>query len=436
MSALRGTGPLQPPSRVEEERAEWRREALFYALGPSVAPIRKSKNQNPKSKKGKVYPRVCGGINDPPRSHALPAASGRQKKHSIRSPARFSACSCLPKKATCRALLQPLYWLPWWRGFLSRHGCLLPKLPAERTLEENAHVALFICICTSCSFMEDPTPESTPWWGTFSLGEGTGGCWEVGPTTLWLYRSANDWRIIHRQTNDPTATDPMVNRSAVRLPVSEAEMNEVLATEDPEIQTTRYSFQKTESQITLEPVLADRPVVSRPEHPLYVPTGESVTLYLSTPVWIRIELKESERQLQEVPSHRMSDTWLGPSTLDGELCYATRTSGRLRLEHLPVRLHRAITPLRIENRAEDSLLLERVQLPAEHLALYRTTDEYLWTNAVSMSRITGTEGASVNIEKGPPKDIQGAARIQEPRREAKKGLFTSTFRTVGALFGS
>ncbi len=284
--------------------------------------------------------------------------------------------------------------------------------------------------------MEDPTPASTPWWGAFSLEEDTGGCWKVGPSTLWLYRTATDWRVMHRLSRDPTAADPMVNRSEVVVPVPDAEMADVLAGEDEELQTSRYSFHRSESRVVLQPALADRPVVSRPEHPLYVPTGEAVTLYLSTPLWIRIELEESGRLLQEVPSHRMSDTWLGASTLEGELCYATRTSGRLRLEQLPVRLHRAITPLRIENRAEDSLFLERVQLPAEHLALYRTPDDYLWTNAVSMNRITGTEGASVDIKKGPPKDITGAKRVQEPRKETKAGLFTSTFRTFGAFFGS
>lgn len=258
----------------------------------------------------------------------------------------------------------------------------------------------------------------------------------MGPSTLWLYRTATDWRVIHRLSRDPTATDPMVNRSEVVLPAPEVDMEEVLSRKDEDLQTSRYSFHQTESRIVLHPVLADRPVVSRPEHPLYVPSGEAVTLYLSTPLWIRIELEESGRQLQEVPTHRMSDTWLGASTLEGELCYATRTSGRLQLKHLPVRFHRAITPLRIENPAEESLFLERVQLPAEHLALYRTPDNYLWTNAVSMNRITETEGASVDIKKGPPKDVEGAKRVQEPRKETKSGLFTSTFRTFGAFFGS
>lgn len=283
---------------------------------------------------------------------------------------------------------------------------------------------------------ESSLDPASPWWGTFEVEEGTGGCWEIGPSTLWLYRSTNDWRVYHRLTNDPTATDPMVNRSAVTLPLSEADMEDVFASEDQELQTSRYSFHRTEARVVLRPALADRPVVSRPEHALYVPSGEAVTMYLSTPLWIRIELEESGRHLQEVPSHRMSDTWFGASTLEGELCYATRTAGRLRLDRLPVRLHRAITPLHIKNQADDSLLLERVQLPVEHLALYRTPGDDLWTNAVSMSRVTGTEGASVNIEGGAPTDIQEAERVQEPRKETKKGLFTSTFRTVGAFFGS
>ncbi len=284
--------------------------------------------------------------------------------------------------------------------------------------------------------MDVPPAESvTPWWGTYTLEEDEGGQWEIGPSTVWLYRSARDWRVIHRPSTAATSTDPMEHRSRVTVPVPTAEMDEVLHADEPDWKTDRYSVRRTAAQVTLAPALADRPVVSRPEHPLHVPPGESVTLYLSTALWVRVVLPDRDGWLHEMPSHRMSDTWFGASTREGTLCYATRTAGRLQLDKLPLRLHRAVTPLHVRNRAAEALDLERVQLPAPHLSLYRAPSDTLWTNAVSMRHTTAGEGATVTIDEGPPSAVPEAERVQPPREPNRKGLFTSTFSAFGALFG-
>lgn len=279
-------------------------------------------------------------------------------------------------------------------------------------------------------------PEPTPWWGSVSLDVETGGRWAVGPSTLWLYRTDREWRVIHRPSPNAGAADPMANRSDRTAPLPMEEITPLLDADEDTLHTSRYSFGETEPRISVQPALADRPVVSRPEHPLYVPPDESVTLYLSTALWIRITLPDSDRRLQEVPSFRMSDTWFGASTVDGEFCYATRTAGRLRLEHLPRRFHRAVTPLRIRNTAPDPLALERVQLPVQHLALYTTPNHQFWTQAVTMTRSADQDGANVQVRSGPPADAHEAELLQEPRESTRKGLFTSTFSAVGTLFAS
>jgi hypothetical protein len=240
--------------------------------------------------------------------------------------------------------------------------------------------------------------------------------------------------LIYRASWDLQSTDPMMDRSRATVPVGDEEMAERMAGEEEGDKISRYTFGQTESRMALEPALADRPVVSRPENPLHVPSGETVTLYISTPLWMRVALPESDRVLEEFASHRMSDTWLGPSPVEGELCYATRTSGRLRLESLPYRLHRAVTPLQIKNRAKDTLLLERVQLPVPHLALYREPNA-LWTQAVRMTRSEGSQGADIRVKDGPPAEANAAEQIQAPRDEQKSGLVTSSFRAFGAFFG-
>lgn len=283
--------------------------------------------------------------------------------------------------------------------------------------------------------MDDAPGDTVPWWGSVSLSVYEGGRWEIGPSTLWVYRSSHDWRVVHRPSTDPVTADPMAQHSAVTVPLGIDEMTAVLETEDEELRTSRYSVHDTNETVALHPVLADRPVVARPEHPLSVLPDESVTLYLSTPLWARVELVESERPLQEIPSHRMSDTWFGPSPREGKLCYATRTTGRLQRDKLPVRLHRALTPLQIQNQASEPLALERVQLPAPHLALYRTPDNVLWTQAVTMTHRETDTGAAVQIADAPPPDVGEATLIQEPRQTSKQGLITSTFSAFGELFG-
>jgi hypothetical protein len=271
-----------------------------------------------------------------------------------------------------------------------------------------------------------------PWWGTVNLDEEQAGRWTIGPTTLWLFRTAHEWRLLYRETGDP-----LEGMSDIRAPLSEAAWNEAAAQadEDAAVARQRHTFRATAPSVTLSPIPADRPVVVRPEHPLSVPAGEEVRLYVSTPLWVRIETNGT--RLQDVPSHRPSDTWFGPSTREGELCYASRTAGRVNLAHLPLRMHRAVTPLRVRNRADDPLPLERVHVPTQYLALYRTDDLVLWTEALTIDRTrSDEEAADVRVGSGPPNDVSGATRVQDPRQELKKGLVVNTFRAIEALFGS
>lgn len=279
--------------------------------------------------------------------------------------------------------------------------------------------------------METSAAPATPWWTTYTVEAHHGGRWQIGPRTLWLFHGLDEWRVMHRQSDDP-----MEGTSTVRVPIPEAEWTSVLDPDLPEEQTVRFSFRHADGHVALHPALADRPIVARPENPTHIPSGEEITLYVSTPLWIRIELGRAANATHEIPSSRPSDTWVGPSTREGELCYATRTTGRIRLDHLPLRPHRAVTPLLIRNRASDALLLERVQLPTQHLALYESPDHGLWTQAVTLHREEGREGADVRITPGAPRQIAKARRIAEPRQAPKQNLVMSTFKTLGAFFSS
>jgi len=275
-----------------------------------------------------------------------------------------------------------------------------------------------------------PLPSATPWWGTFEVGEEEAGRWDIGPTTLWLRRTAHEWRVLYRSTGASLEAE-----SAVTLPLGDDAWAAVEAdATNGDLSGQRHSFRSAPASVTLHPLPADRPVVVRPESPLSVPAGEAVTLYVSTPLWVQVEV--AAQTLQEVPSHRPSDTWFGPSTREGELCYAARTSGRLRIDDVPLRMHRAVTPLHVHNRATDGLPLERVQVPAPHLTVYASDTQGLWTDAVTVTRRASGDPSSVEIDAGPPAPVEAAQQVHGPRETTRKGLVVTTFRALEALFGS
>lgn len=91
---------------------------------------------------------------------------------------------------------------------------------------------------------------------------------------------------------------------------------------------SRHIINNNAVTLDVKPSLADRTVVCRPKSPITIVPGASVVIYLSTPLWLTIGVKhEQYTLLKEVATQRLSDTWFGASTMQGELCYASQTIG-------------------------------------------------------------------------------------------------------------
>ena len=191
--------------------------------------------------------------------------------------------------------------------------------------------------------------------------------------------------------------------------------------------------------VSVVPALADRAVVTRPEHPFHLPAGEEVTVFVGTSLWVRLLVGDPPWQLAEIPVSRPSDTWFGPSTREGELCYAGRSFLRLSLDNVPVRPHRAVTTLLLRNSAEDELYLRALKLPVNHLALYAAPDGRVWTQDVIMERtqegiadsVTGSAMGAVQLRDRPPRLAADARRLVEPRQDPAGNM---AMRAFSALF--
>lgn len=255
------------------------------------------------------------------------------------------------------------------------------------------------------------------WWGSFDLEEGRTGRWRVGPLELWIERRAHEWRVRHMRSDDHLDA-----RVEVDVPASSSEA-------PPESELNRFALRRTSQTVRVSPLLADRPVVVRPATPFHLMAGEEATLYVSTPLWVSID---SPTPLLDLPSFRPSDTWFGPNTMRGELCYASRTAAELDLDHVVVRPARAITTLRLHNRAADPVLVERMNLPTRHLSLFVDDRGAFWTDRLTVTRESRGDESSVRVDAGAPPAAPSAMRFADPRDAEDR---STVVRAFSALLG-
>jgi len=257
------------------------------------------------------------------------------------------------------------------------------------------------------------------WWGEFRFSPGETMTWTIGPLRLAVRRARQEWQLSYdwlEATNSEMTC--RVTTTADAPPVYEHQ--------------ERYVFRETSDLLHIRPALADRPVISRPVTPFHLPAGEEATLFVSSPVWLHLAVANPLRDLTDVPIQRPSDTWFGPSTREGQLCYDSRTSGRLHLEEVPHRPHRAVTRVVIRNEGSDALRLERLSLPAPYLAVFEADDGLLWTTPVTLVRDQTGEMGTVKIHDSPPEEARHAKRLSPPR---EKPTHASLVRALSALFG-
>ena len=86
-----------------------------------------------------------------------------------------------------------------------------------------------------------------------------------------------------------------------------------------------------------------------------------------------------------------------------------------------------VTPVRIRNRGEDGLTLDRMNLPVPFLSIFCDEEGALWTEAVELLRDDDSEMATFRVTKGPPDEARSASRLGEPRRVARGNPLVRAF---------
>jgi hypothetical protein len=263
--------------------------------------------------------------------------------------------------------------------------------------------------------MTEELTRAITWNRSYPIAAGEPSFWQIGPLQLWACRLPGELRLASKQ-----GEDSLDETLIIEVPSDHCEPPEGA-------KVRRIGFQQPPDTLELVPALADRPVVVSCEDPLIVPPEEETTLFISTPLWLMVIPGGSSAALLDQSTHRPSDTWFGPTTMTGELCYATRTCLRIKLENLPARPGRAISVVQVKNQARTDLKLEKLRLPALEMATYVTGDGHFWTDSVTLERQEDGESATARLSKGPPWQAPDAKLAAGPREASTGGLLTRAF---------
>lgn len=168
--------------------------------------------------------------------------------------------------------------------------------------------------------------------------------------------------------------------------------------------------------------------------PFHVIPGASARIYVRVPLVVSVNIADSEdTHLTEVPSVVLSNTWWG-RVVDGELAYWLPTTARRHIgpEHFPPYL--AVCPVLIQNRATESLEVEKVAIRGTHLSLFSTGSQ-LWGDQTTVVYRADEEGSEVDMTGAAPEQAAGATLISPAREPLSRGLRARTFARIKSISG-
>jgi len=193
----------------------------------------------------------------------------------------------------------------------------------------------------------------------------------------------------------------------------------------PEKDWTRWVINEPVDEVILHPQMPDRPLIVRPEMPICLLPNQSVQFYIGVPVWVGVSLGGRFGKIIEIPSLTLSNSWFGPTT-EGELCYAMRTTAKLRQEDLQLHPHRAVVPFEIRNMSDERLDFERLCLHTTNLRIYQGT-ERMWTNKGRVSYRGEAKWSRVVYARGVPPYDNADRLIGKARDPVDRSAFLKTF---------
>lgn len=280
------------------------------------------------------------------------------------------------------------------------------------------------------------TNTFSSWWGRHALTPDRTDFWQVGPLKLWVHSSPH--RLQFRWTTGSerpgTNAGDFLDGHIRSVPGSQDPSGSLIeAPANADSITCAYSG-TGRGDLVLSPSLPDRAVVVRTRGTVGVLPGEDVTFYMIVPLSLRIELQgEPSKLLHEVPTYRLSDTWFGPMSNMGSLCFASASELYVDLRQVPLRPHCAITAITVRNLGTDTLKMERLSIPFARLSLFYSQRTGFWTDRLIYERRDDDEMAALKLDRQPPQEASPTQFVTGPRLAV--GDSSSVVRAFSAIFG-
>jgi hypothetical protein len=209
------------------------------------------------------------------------------------------------------------------------------------------------------------------WWGEINFELNEAKTWRIGQRKMSVQRKAAEWLIWNEKTGEESFEDLVLERTT---------FTDLIIDTLPQ----RYLVKSTQKNLIAKPLLADRSIIVRPHSALNILPGEKIELYVSSPLWLAFYANEETLSISDLPFWLPSDSWFGPNTMVGELCYSKYTDAKLTLDNIQKRSHRAITTINISNEHDEVLTIERISLPTPFLNLYVDATHQFWTDKVNL----------------------------------------------------
>ncbi|WP_158969203.1 hypothetical protein [Paraglaciecola sp. L3A3] len=257
------------------------------------------------------------------------------------------------------------------------------------------------------------------WWGDIGFKLNETKTWRIGNRKISVQRKGAEWIIWNEETQQESFEQLILEDGVSEL--------------STDIQPKRYLVEKTADFIKALPLLANRSVIVRPSSTLNILPGEKIELFVSSPLWLAFYSQNNKLPISDLPFWLPSDSWFGPSTMVGELCYSKYTDARVTLDNIQKRSHRAITSISISNEHDELLTIDRISLPIPFLNLYVDATEQFWTDKVCLIHHLDGDRPSFNIKNlAKERDKSTISLVSTAREKADEHTFMRSIRSLVA----
>ncbi len=231
---------------------------------------------------------------------------------------------------------------------------------------------------------DDSTQEKVVWWGATDIQQEK--CLQLlcGDLQLEILPKDNEWLVQYQLSKD--------------LTVFKAELSYIEESdESTEFENKqRFVSNTLPDHVILQPALADRSITCKPKVTVTLFPKQQISLFVGLPLWLQLHMDGVETAILDIPTVRISDSWFGPDTRHGIICYASTNNEQLDLKPTINHGTRATLEVSVKNNSDQILSLDKVSIPVPHLALYVDKEGKFCTRRMTLTS-EQDENASLTI---------------------------------------